>query len=142
MTLRPEIMPLETHFDLGGAFRRPLATNAVGGEISKINGWHSRPILRPGTRVVVEGKGFQPWVRAGASRSFIYLSYPVAPSRDETYTMKILSWSDTCIVADLPLDARSHPHPETEARVTLTIYGLSQQTLGNYLKVPKIRFIP
>lgn len=142
MTLRPDVMPVKIPFDLGTAYRRPLATNSFGGEIATINGWHSRPVLRPGTRIVVDGKGFQPWVRTGTTRSFIYLAYPVAPSRDETYTMKILSWSDTRIVADLPLDARTHPHPETEARVTLTIYALSPEKLGTYLKVPKIRFIP
>lgn len=142
MSLRPDVTPVTVPIDITGNYRQPLATNVTGGAISKINGWYSRPILRPGTRIVVEGQGFQSWVRTGGSRSFIYLSYPVAPSRDETYTMKILAWSDTLIVADLPLDPRTDPRPETETRVTLTIYALSSDRIGTYLKVPRIRFIP
>lgn len=139
MTLRPT--PLgEIPIESPTVFRA-LATNTTGGVVTRINGWHARPVLRPGTRVLVEGEGFQPWVRTGATRSFIYVAYPVAPDRNANITMTIRAWSDTRIVADLPLNPVLEYGAQDDMRVILTIFALSPDKIGSFLKVPRIRFI-
>lgn len=144
MTLRPtrkfDKIPVEVP-----TLFRPLATNSAGGKIALINGWHTRPVLRPGTRVCVEGEGFQAYIKpgttAGDSGSFILIDYPVAPSRDATMGLKVRSWTNTRIVADLPLDPVLEYGATNDMRVSLIVWAHGPDGISTSLRVPRIRFL-
>lgn len=114
-----------------------LATNDFGAYISEISGYPGRPTLRRGTRLVIIGRGFG----TRNARSLVAFFVPRPPSgyNELGYLFTISSWSDTRVVAELPLDMRG---PDYDGPVLLKLQGVRPDNFFSTLNLPNVRFIP
>lgn len=114
-----------------------LATNDFGAYISEISGYPGRPTLRRGTRLVIIGRGFG----TRNARSLVAFFVPRPPSgyNELGYLFTISSWSDTRVVAELPLDMRG---PDYDGPVLLKLQGVRPDNFFSTLNLPNVRFVP